>query len=96
MTAEDWQGVLGDILDTVAPGDDTFDLALLTAKDRNGVALKDLLPQESLSAEGDDLDGWWTDVQAPQSAAWTRRRWSELRAHPATMTVAFFRFYAER
>ncbi len=90
MTAGGWQGLLGGLLDAAPPGDDTFDLALLSAQDTNGMLLKNLLPREALSAEG-DMDGWWTDVQAPQSAVWERHGWSVLRAHPATMTVEFAR-----
>ena len=92
MTTENWQSVLGDLLDAVAVGDDTFDLPLLSAKSADGTPLKDLLPQAALNTAGDDdLDGWWTDVQAAQSAVWSRHGWFVIRAEPETMSVEFSR-----
>ena len=92
MTAGGWQGLLGGLLDAAPPGDDTFDLALLSAQDANGTLLKNLLPREALS-------GWratiWTDggpTCRPRRARCGRRHgWSVLRAHPATMAVQFAR-----
>lgn len=96
MSTRNWQRVLDDILDAVTRDDDTFTLDLRTAKDPNGVHLKDLLPPEALRTEGDQLDAWWTDSGAPQSAVWMRHGWCVLRADPATMIVAFARVYGEQ
>ncbi len=96
MSTRNWQRVLDDILDAVTLEDDTFTLDLRTAKDPNGVHLKDLLPQEAMCMDGDDLDAWWTDSGAPQSDVWMRHGWVVLRAHSDTMTVAFARVYGEQ
>jgi len=91
-----WQSALGYILDSVALENDTVALDLRTAQDANGTLLKDLLPPEALRTEGDELDAWWTDSGAPQSAVWMRHGWCVLRADPATMIVAFARVYGEQ
>ncbi len=96
MTGGNWQSALGDLLDAAALADDTVDLALLTARDANGAPLADRLPQEALRKDGDALDAWWTDTDAPQSAAWARHGWHVLRADPATMTVTFARSDGEQ
>ncbi len=96
MSTRNWQRVLDDLLDAVALEDDTFALDLRTAKDPNGALLTDLLPQEALCTNDDDLDTWWTDTDAPQSAVWMRHGWVVLRAHSDTMTVAFARTYGDQ
>ncbi len=93
MTAEGWQSALGDILDAVALEDDTFALDLRTVKGADGAPIKDCLPREALQTEGDDLDAWWTDTDAPQSDVWMHHGWVVLRADPERMTVAFARLY---